>query len=163
MQTETRIRSTLASVLAMLWAVLTAASAVPRQAFARRVDRRRDRPALTHWAPSAIGVVLGVNAIVGVAAAQSNSVCGTTIATGTQDAARFLVGLLVVGCIVTAALAEGYGRLKRDPKATADLKKWRNGAAVGTVSTPSIMWLVVQIAGFYNIPVVRCIDLVPFL
>lgn len=133
------------------------------QAVAWRAERRRDRPVLIRWAPSAIGVLLGINAVVGAVAAQSSTVCGTTIAAGTQQTARLAIGLIILGCIVVAGIAEGYARLKRDPQEALKIKKWRNNAAIGAVSTPSIMWVVVRIAGFYNIPVVRCINLVPFL
>ena len=111
------------------------------------------------------GVALGVQLTVATAVAQegSSTVCGTSVAQGATQTARLLVGILVLGCILVAGLAEGYSRIQRDPNAVADTKDWRNGAAIGSVSTPVIIWLVVQVAGFFSIPVVSCVNLVPYL
>lgn len=86
-----------------------------------------------------------------------------SIVKGTEQIAQFATGLLVMGCLTTSGLAEGYSRLKRDPQAATGIQQWRNRAAMRAVTTPLIMWLVIRVAGFYNIPVVSCIELVPFL
>lgn len=118
---------------------------------------------MVKYASVTLGTILSGNIVVGVVAAQSDSICGTSIAQGTEQTAHLVVGILVLGCIVAAGIAEGYARIKRDPQAKADIKKWRNSAALGAVTTPTIMWLIIRVAGFYGIPVVSCVDLVPFL
>lgn len=110
-------------------------------------------------------VSLTFNLLIGVAAAQegTNAICGTSAADGITQTARFITGLLVLGCIVVAGLAEGYSRLQRDPQAQADTKDWRNGAVLGIVTVPMLIWFGIQIAGFFSIPVISCVDLVPYI
>lgn len=112
-----------------------------------------------------VGIALGIQLTVATAMAQegASSVCGTSVAQGATQTARLIIGIIVMACILIAGIAEGYSRMQRDPQAVAETKDWRNGAAIGSVSTPIIIWLVVQVASFFSIPVVSCVNLVPYL
>lgn len=134
------------------------------QSVAEQVDRLRLRGRVSRAGLRAGAITLTFNAMAGVAAAQSGAgeICGTGIADGATQTARLIVGLLILGCIVVAGIAHGYSTLKRDPNEVAELIDWRNRAASGVVGVPVVMWLLITIAGFFGIPIVSCVDLVPY-
>lgn len=158
-----KIRLSSASLIKLLWGMVQFHRTPIHKTIDWFVERHQHRCGPIRFGSQTVGAVVGLHVVVGVASAQSNSICGTSIAKGTEQTAQLAIGILVLGCIGAAGMAEGYARIKRDPKATAELKKWRNSAAMGTVTTPALMWIIIRIAGYYNIPVVSCVELVPFL